>query len=119
MLIDQSAYAPAGRPERSRLPRKTLICVVPRRATVFESKRPLVFAHRGGARLAPENTMPALDNGIAHGADGFEIDVQLSADGIPVVIHDHTLDRTTDHSGPVSNLTAAELEGVDAGFRFE
>ena len=119
MLIDQSAYAPAGRPERSRLPRKTLICVVPRRATVFESKRPLVFAHRGGARLAPENTMPALANGIAHGADGFEIDVQLSADGIPVVIHDQTLDRTTDHSGPVSNLTAAELEGVDAGFRFE
>jgi glycerophosphoryl diester phosphodiesterase len=86
---------------------------------VFQSDRPLIFAHRGGARLAPENTMPALDNGIALGADGLEIDVQLSADGIPVVIHDTTLDRTTDRTGPVAALTAAELAHVDAGFRFE
>ena len=92
---------------------------MPRRATVFESKRPLVFAHRGGAKLAPENTMPAINNGMALGADGLEIDVQLSADGIPVVIHDQTLDRTTDRSGPVSSLTAAELEGVDAGYHFQ
>ena len=96
-----------------------LICVVPRRATVFESKRPLVFAHRGGARLAPENTMPAFANGLTHGADGLELDVQLSADGVPVVIHDQTLDRTTDRSGPVNSLTAAELGHVDAGFHFE
>jgi glycerophosphoryl diester phosphodiesterase len=86
---------------------------------VFSSDRPLVFAHRGGARLAPENTMAAIDNGLRLGADGIEIDVQLSADGIPIVIHDPTLDRTTDKSGPVRNLTAAELERVDAGFRFE
>ena len=63
--------------------------------------------------------MPAIDNGIALGADGVEIDVQLSADGIPVVIHDHALDRTTDRSGPVNGLTAAELAGVDAGFHFQ
>ena len=63
--------------------------------------------------------MPAIDNGMALGADGLEIDVQLSADGIPVVIHDPTLDRTTDRTGPVSALTAAELARVDAGFRFE
>lgn len=63
--------------------------------------------------------MPAIDNGIALGADGLEIDVQLSADGIPVVIHDHTLDRTTDRSGPVNGLTAAELARVDAGFHFQ
>ena len=72
-----------------------------RQSTVFESARPLVFAHRGGAKLAPENTMPAFDNGMALGADGLEIDVHLSADGIPVVIHDPTLDRTTDRTGPV------------------
>ena len=53
--------------------------------------------------------MPAFDNGMALGADGLEIDVQLSADGIPVVIHDHTLDRTTDRTGPVRGLTADEL----------
>ena len=63
--------------------------------------------------------MPALDNGLALGADGLEIDVQLAADGIPVVIHDTTLDRTTDRTGPVKALTAAQLASVDAGFRFE
>ena len=63
--------------------------------------------------------MPAIDRGLALGADGVEIDVQLSADGIPVVIHDHTLDRTTDRSGPVKGVTAAELARVDAGFHFQ
>ena len=89
-----------------------------RRPAVFDTNRRLVFAHRGGALLAPENTMPAIDNGIALGSDGLEIDVQLSADGIPVVIHDRTLDRTTDRNGPVQALTAAELAHVDAGFHF-
>jgi len=78
-----------------------------------------VFAHRGGARLAPENTIPAFDNGFALGADGLELDVQLSSDSIPVVIHDHTLERTTDHTGPVHALTADDLARVDAGHRFE
>src|SRR5688572_5199359 len=62
--------------------------------------------------------MPALDNGLALGADGLEIDVQLSRDGVPVVIHDRTLDRTTDARGPVSARTAQELEVVDAGYYF-
>jgi glycerophosphoryl diester phosphodiesterase len=78
-----------------------------------------VFAHRGGAKLAPENTMPAIDNGMALGADGLEIDVQLSSDGVPIVIHDQTLDRTTDRTGPVRSLSASELARVDAGFHFE
>lgn len=63
--------------------------------------------------------MAAIDNGMSLGSDGLEIDVQLSADGIPIVIHDPTLDRTTDKTGPVRNLTAAELARVDAGFHFE
>jgi len=63
--------------------------------------------------------MAAIDNGMALGSDGLEIDTHLSADGIPVVIHDPTLDRTTDRTGPVSALTAAELARVDAGFHFE
>ena len=63
--------------------------------------------------------MPAIDNGMRLGSDGLEIDVHLSADGIPVVIHDSTLDRTTDRTGPVNALTATDLERVDAGFHFE
>ena len=63
--------------------------------------------------------MPAIDNGMRLGADGLEIDTQLSADGIAVVIHDRTLDRTTDRTGPVQALTANELAGVDAGFHFK
>jgi glycerophosphoryl diester phosphodiesterase len=78
----------------------------------------LVFAHRGGCALAPENTLAAFDLGLAAGADGLELDVHLSADGIPVVHHDATLDRTTSASGALARLTAAELARVDAGCRF-
>jgi glycerophosphoryl diester phosphodiesterase len=80
---------------------------------------PLVFAHRGGAALAPENTLAAFDRGLALDADGLEMDVRLSRDGIAVVHHDADLDRTTDHTGPVAARTAEELARVDAGARFE
>jgi glycerophosphoryl diester phosphodiesterase len=79
---------------------------------------PRVFAHRGGCALGPENTIAAFDRGLAAGADGLELDVRLSADGVIVVCHDETLDRTTDASGLVSAWTAAELSRVDAGCRF-
>ncbi|MGQ0735435.1 MAG: glycerophosphodiester phosphodiesterase [Acidobacteriota bacterium] len=80
--------------------------------------RRLVFAHRGGAKLGPENTMAAFERGLACGSDGLECDVHLSKDGVPVVIHDATLDRTTNASGPVGDRTAAELAAVDAGYHF-
>jgi glycerophosphoryl diester phosphodiesterase len=85
----------------------------------FETRRPLVFAHRGGCALGPENTLAAFDLGLQAGADGLELDVHLSADGVPVVHHDETLERTTSGSGPVAAHTAAELARVDAGYRFE
>ena len=75
----------------------------------FVSRRPLVFAHRGGSALAPENTMAAFDNGLAHGADGVELDVHLSRDGGVVVHHDRTLDRTTRLRGPIAERTTGEL----------
>lgn len=84
----------------------------------FRPGRPRVFAHRGGCALGPENTIAAFDRGVAAGADGLELDVRLSADGVVVVCHDETLDRTTDEAGPVSALTAAELSRVDAGHHF-
>lgn len=84
----------------------------------FDRRRPRVYAHRGGSALGPENTIAAFDIGLAAGADGLELDVRLSADGIPVVVHDPTLDRTTDATGPVSAKSADELARVDAGCRF-
>src|SRR6478735_8096851 len=75
----------------------------------FASKGPLVFAHRGGAALAPENTIAAFDNGLALGADGLELDVRLSRDGVVVVHHDRTLDRTTRLTGPLDRRSAREL----------
>src|SRR5881396_496328 len=84
----------------------------------FSASRPLVFAHRGGAALAPENTIAAFDNGLALGADGLELDVRLSRDGHVVVHHDRTLDRTTNLRGPVANRTADELARADAAYSF-
>lgn len=77
-----------------------------------------MIAHRGNRAHAPENTLESLRQGIATGADALEFDLHLSRDGVPVVIHDPTLDRTTDQQGPVRDRTAAELSRVDAGARF-
>jgi len=77
------------------------------------STRPLVFAHRGGSKLAPENKMAAFDAGMAAGADGLELDVHLSRDGLVVVHHDRLLDRTTRGTGPLAARTAAELAALD------
>jgi glycerophosphoryl diester phosphodiesterase len=85
----------------------------------LQSSRPLVFAHRGGCDLGPENTLAAFDLGMAAGADGLEFDVHLSSDGVAVVHHDDLLDRTTNGTGPLAARTAAELARVDAGCRFE
>jgi glycerophosphoryl diester phosphodiesterase len=78
----------------------------------FASSRPLVFAHRGGSALAPENTMAAFGNGLALGADGLELDVHLSRDGVVVVHHDRLLDRTTTLRGPIVQRDADELRRV-------
>jgi glycerophosphoryl diester phosphodiesterase len=85
----------------------------------FFSASPQVFAHRGGCDLGPENTIAAFDIGMSTGADGLELDVHLSADGIVIVHHDKTLDRTTNGSGPVAARTAQELERLDAGYWFK
>src|SRR5688572_26020312 len=80
---------------------------------------PLLVAHRGGARLAPENTLVAFTQAVERWrADILETDVHLSADGEVVVIHDPTVDRTTDGSGRVRDLPWAALRELDAGYRF-
>jgi glycerophosphoryl diester phosphodiesterase len=83
-----------------------------------EVSRPLVFAHRGASRVAPENTLPAFEAAIRSGADGVELDVQYSSDGHLVVIHDLTLERLTNGIGRVTSQPLATLRALDAGSHF-
>jgi glycerophosphoryl diester phosphodiesterase len=79
--------------------------------------RPII-GHRGAAAQAPENTIPSFHLALEQGADALEFDVRITRDGEAVVLHDQTLDRTTDATGPLRRRTLQELEQVDAGFRF-
>lgn len=79
---------------------------------------PLIIAHRGASSYAPENTLAALQMAVDAGADGVEFDVQLAADGIPVVIHDLTINRTALRDGNVSDLTSVGLSKIDVGSWF-
>jgi glycerophosphoryl diester phosphodiesterase len=79
----------------------------------------LVFAHRGGGALAPENTLAAFDQGLRLGADGLELDVRLSRDGVVIVHHDRSLERTTNLRGAAAEFTADELARADAGYHFQ
>ena len=76
---------------------------------------PLWIAHRGAGKLAPENTLAAFRLGAAHGYRAFECDVKLSADGVPFLLHDSTLERTTSGHGAAASSTWAELARLDAG----
>jgi hypothetical protein len=81
---------------------------------------PLLIGHRGAAGLVPENTMASFRDAVDRWAvDMIELDVRASADGHCVVIHDATVDRTTDGTGSVADLTLAELRELDAGYRFQ
>lgn len=80
---------------------------------------PFVIAHRGAAGIAPENTLAAISRAADLGARWVEVDVRCTADGVPVVIHDQTLDRTTDGKGPVGERTSVQLASLDAGTWFD
>ncbi len=79
--------------------------------------RPII-AHRGASGSAPENTLVAFQRAVEAGADAFELDVRLTADGVPVVHHDPTLDRTTNGTGALRALSLEQLRQLDAGARF-
>lgn len=85
----------------------------------YYSDRPLNFAHRGASYEAPENTIAAFLLAAELGADGIELDAQLSKDGEVVVIHDFSLETTTDGHGLVGTKTRAELQALDAGSWFD
>jgi len=81
--------------------------------------RRFAIAHRGGARRRPENTITACDYAVGLGVDAVELDVHLSKDGQPVVIHDAALERTTNGRGAVADYTADALSRLDAAWAFE
>ncbi len=76
------------------------------------------MAHRGGSKLAPEDTLAAFENANALGVDVLEMDLHSTADGEIVVVHDDTVDRTTEGSGPVTSFTLDDLQALDAAYRF-
>lgn len=80
--------------------------------------RPLVIGHRGASGEAPENTMAAFELAVAQGADLIELDIQLTADGIPVVMHDFSVDRTTEGSGLVKDLSLEAVRQLNAAAKF-
>lgn len=75
----------------------------------------VVYAHRGASSELPENTLAAFARAVGYGVKGIELDVHLSADGVPVVIHDETVDRTTNGIGNVADHTVSQLASLDAG----
>lgn len=79
---------------------------------------PRVVAHRGGGTLAPENTIAAIEVGRSRGFEAIEIDATLTRDAVPILMHDPSVDRTTDGTGAVAQLTAEELGRLDAGAWF-
>ena len=82
------------------------------------SERPLVIAHQGGDGLRPSNTMSAFNHAVELGADVLEMDIHATSDGVIVVIHDATVDRTTNGTGRVQDLTFAEIQALDAGYHW-
>lgn len=81
-------------------------------------KKPLIIAHRGASALAPENTLAAFALALKQGADGIELDVMLTRDKELAVIHDASVDRTTNGNGLVAEMTLADLRKLDAGSKF-
>ena len=81
-------------------------------------RRPLVIGHRGASAVAPENTLAAFERAFRDGADGIELDVTLSKEGVPVVLHDDTLVRTAGSQGWVWSKSIFELKSLDAGIWF-
>ena len=88
------------------------------RPAVLPEADVLVIGHRGAAGLAPENTLPSIAAALEYNAHVVEVDLWPSREGIPVVLHDETVDRTTNGTGRVTDMTVAELKALDAGYHF-
>ena len=86
--------------------------------SLFDPDARPIIAHRGASAFAPENTIESFALAVEHGAEAFEFDVRITSDGVPVVVHDATLERTTGEFGTIAGLTLAEVQRANAGARF-
>ncbi|MGB5947177.1 glycerophosphodiester phosphodiesterase [Paenisporosarcina sp.] len=84
----------------------------------LQYEHPIILAHRGGSQIAPENSMIAFKKSAELGVHGFEIDIRLTKDEEIIVFHDEFIDRTTDGTGRVSDMTLSELKTFDLGYQF-
>lgn len=87
-------------------------------ACLRDKPRPLVIAHQGGDGLWPGDTMYAFQRAVDMGVDMLEMDMHVTSDGVLVLMHDETVDRTTDGSGRLEDMTLAEVKALDAGYRW-
>ena len=85
---------------------------------VFQSQPFVVIAHQGGDGLRPSNTLSAFSHAVELGVDVLEIDIHSTSDGVLVTIHDDTVDRTTNGTGRVNEMSFAELQALDAGYHW-
>ena len=85
---------------------------------LLQIPKPAIFAHRGASAYAPENTLASFELAIHQEADAIELDAKLTADGQVVVIHDQTVNRTTDGNGRVGKMTLTQIRQLDAGSYF-
>jgi glycerophosphoryl diester phosphodiesterase len=95
------------------------VITIPREPPLREPKHSLIIAHRGAPVAAPENTLASFQAALDEGAQAIELDVHLTSDSQPVVIHDATVDRCSDGKGPVTGMTLAEVKALDAGNWFD
>jgi glycerophosphoryl diester phosphodiesterase len=140
MPDDPASFDGAVAPARDRLQALLIVCVLavaslviaflgasPARVSATEllgesraaGEAAFIASHRGGGAMGPENTLPAISAALAAGFDYVEVDVALTADRQPVLMHDATVDRTTNGHGRLSTLTLAEVKALDAGSWFD
>ncbi len=84
----------------------------------FELRVPVIIGHRGAAGTAPENTLPSFERALELGAEVLESDIHVTRDGVPVLVHDPDVARTTEGAGDVASLSFDELQALDAAYRF-
>ena len=78
-----------------------------------------IIAHRGANKRAPQNTLPAFEKALEMGTDGFETDVHLSKDGVPVICHNYTIDETSNGTGEIEKMTLEQLKSYDFGSYYD